>query len=83
MTHQHHVPITCLARQVATADFTSFTHILASDENNLRELVRKKPSNSTADIRLWGSYLDNKSIPDPYYGAKVSDSVPLTTISSK
>jgi len=80
MTCQHSVPITCLARQVAKADFTSFTHILASDENNLRELMRKKPSNSTADIRLWGAYLDNKSIPDPYYGAKVGDGVLLTTI---
>ncbi|KAL4266582.1 low molecular weight phosphotyrosine protein phosphatase family protein [Pleurotus pulmonarius] len=23
---------------------------------------------ATAEVRLWGSYLDNKPIPDPYYG---------------
>ncbi|KAG6878648.1 hypothetical protein C0993_001171 [Termitomyces sp. T159_Od127] len=46
----------------------SFTHILAADESNLRQLLRIKPENSTADVRLWGSYLDNKPIPDPYYG---------------
>ncbi|KAF5384982.1 hypothetical protein D9615_001397 [Tricholomella constricta] len=56
------------ARELATSDFAEFTHILAADESNLRNLMRRKPQNSTADIRLWGSYLDNKPIPDPYYG---------------
>ena len=68
---QHGVPISCKARQVTTSDFTRFTHILAADENNLRDLLRKKPSNATADIRLWGSYLDNKPIADPYYDSIV------------
>ncbi|KAG6841948.1 hypothetical protein C0991_005128 [Blastosporella zonata] len=45
-----------------------FTHILAADESNLQQLMRIKPKNSTADVRLWGSYLDNNPIPDPYYG---------------
>ena len=80
ITCQYDVPITCLARKVVMADFTSFTHILASDESNLRDLMRKKPSNSTADIRLWGAYLDNKPIQDPYYGTMVSDNVLLTTV---
>lgn len=31
-----------------------------------------KPHDATAEIRLWGSYLDNKPIPDPYYGGTVS-----------
>ncbi|KAF9527805.1 phosphotyrosine protein phosphatase I superfamily [Crepidotus variabilis] len=62
------VPIDSLARQVATSDFINFTYILASDENNLRNLERIRPSNGTATVRLWGSYLDNKPIPDPYYG---------------
>lgn len=65
---KHKVPISCKARELSSADFTEFTHILAADESNLRNIIRRKPSNSTADIRLWGSYLDNKPIPDPYYG---------------
>ncbi|KAF8222148.1 phosphotyrosine protein phosphatase [Tricholoma matsutake] len=65
---KHGVPISCTARQISALDFTRFTHILAADESNLRDLLRKKPSNATADVRLWGSYLDGRSIPDPYYG---------------
>jgi len=65
---KHKVSISSEARQIAPADFTKFTHILAADESNLRDLMRRMPQNSTADIRLWGSYLDDKSIPDPYYG---------------
>ncbi len=30
-----------------------------------------KPHDATAEIRLWGSYVDNKPIPDPYYGGIV------------
>jgi len=65
---KHNVPIDSLARQISTSDFVRFTHILAADENNLRHLQSMKPSNATAEVRLWGSYLDNKAIPDPYYG---------------
>ncbi|PPQ67041.1 hypothetical protein CVT26_009938 [Gymnopilus dilepis] len=65
---KHNVPIDSTARQVKTSDFLQFTHILAADENNLRHLNSMKPSNATAEVRLWGSYLDNKPIPDPYYG---------------
>ena len=69
---QHKVPINHEARQISESDFTRFTHILASDGSNLRHLERIKPSNSTADIQLWGSFLDNRPIPDPYYGGMVS-----------
>jgi protein-tyrosine-phosphatase len=69
---QHRVLINHKARQISTSDFTKFTYILASDESNLRNLERIKPSDSTADIRLWGSFLDNRPIPDPYYGGMVS-----------
>ncbi|KAF9455078.1 LMWPc-domain-containing protein [Macrolepiota fuliginosa MF-IS2] len=65
---KHKVPINSTARQVKTSDFTQFTHILASDKNNLRDLERIKPANATAEVRLWGSYLDNEPVPDPYYG---------------
>ncbi|KAF9244563.1 phosphotyrosine protein phosphatase I superfamily [Melanogaster broomeanus] len=30
--------------------------------------ARQKPGGATATVRLWGSYLDNKPIGDPYYG---------------
>jgi protein-tyrosine-phosphatase len=69
---KHNVPISHEAQQVKTADFTRFTHILASDNQNLRELERIKPKNATAEVRLWGSYLDDKPIPDPYYGSMVN-----------
>jgi low molecular weight phosphotyrosine protein phosphatase len=63
------VPISHGARQVCEKDFYSFTHILAADTSNLNNLLRKKPDDATAEVKLWGSYLDdNKSIPDPYYG---------------
>ncbi|KAL0951399.1 hypothetical protein HGRIS_008095 [Hohenbuehelia grisea] len=65
---KHKVPISHSARKVTQADFTHFTHILAADESNLRGLQSVKPKNATAEIRLWGSYLDNKPVPDPYYG---------------
>ena len=54
------------------ADFRRFTHILAADESNLRNLNRIKPKDATAEVRLWGSYLDGEAIPDPYYGGMVS-----------
>lgn len=65
---KHGVPIDHEAQQVSRQDFTRFTHILASDEANLRALENIKPRNATAEVRLWGSYLDGKAIPDPYYG---------------
>jgi len=65
---KNEVPIDSFARRISTLDFIQFTHILAADENNLRQLNQIKPSNTTAEVRLWGSYDDNKPIPDPYYG---------------
>jgi len=62
------VPIEHEARKVTQSDFHNFTHILASDNSNLENLLRIKPSNSTAEVKLWGSYLDGKPIADPYYG---------------
>ncbi|KAJ7293433.1 phosphotyrosine protein phosphatase I superfamily [Mycena rebaudengoi] len=66
----HNVPISHASRKLNQSDFTEFTHILASDENNLRDIKRVMPNNSTAQIRLWGSYSDGKSIPDPWYGSQ-------------
>ncbi|OSX67469.1 hypothetical protein POSPLADRAFT_1030507 [Postia placenta MAD-698-R-SB12] len=65
---EHLVPIRHSAQQVTAEDFRKFTHILAADEANLRSLEQKKPRDATAEVKLWGSYLDNKPIGDPYYG---------------
>ncbi|EIN14089.1 phosphotyrosine protein phosphatase [Punctularia strigosozonata HHB-11173 SS5] len=65
---KHKVPISHSARQVEPEDFRRFTHILASDESNLQNLLRMKPGHATADVKLWGSYDDGKPIADPYYG---------------
>ncbi|KAI0257670.1 phosphotyrosine protein phosphatase [Lactifluus subvellereus] len=62
------VPISHIARQVNQRDFYDFTHILASDNANLDALRRIRPHDSTAEVRLWGSYLDGAQIADPYYG---------------
>jgi len=67
---KHNIPINHKARSYNGRDFVNFTHILAADEKNYRELLRMKPANTSAEIRLWGSYLDDEPIPDPYYGSK-------------
>lgn len=68
---QHDTPIHHRARQIKSSDFMTFTHILASDQSNLGRLRDFQPKNSTAQVRLWGSYLDGEPIPDPYYGGIV------------
>ncbi|KAI0788524.1 phosphotyrosine protein phosphatase [Abortiporus biennis] len=65
---KYQIAINHHARQVTQSDFKTFSHILASDEANLRNLHNMKPRNATAEVRLWGSYLDDKAIEDPYYG---------------
>lgn len=69
---QYGISIDHEARQVNQRDFYNFTHILASDESNLNNLLRIKPGDSTAEVKLWGSYLDGQPIADPYYGGAVS-----------
>lgn len=61
-TRQHGVPINSVARQVSREDFNKFTHILAADESNLANLQRIKPAGSKAEVRLFGSYDDDKAI---------------------
>ncbi|KAF8846238.1 LMWPc-domain-containing protein [Paxillus ammoniavirescens] len=65
---KHNIPINHSARQVKEVDFRTFQYILAADESNLRSLVAKQPREGIATVRLWGSYLDDKPIGDPYYG---------------
>ncbi|KAI0286920.1 phosphotyrosine protein phosphatase [Russula aff. rugulosa BPL654] len=65
---KYEIPISHEARQVSQKDFYNFTHILASDGSNLNDLLSIKPGESTAEVKLWGSYHDGKPIADPYYG---------------
>lgn len=58
------------ARQVTAADFECFTHILAMDRDNLRNLQKLAPAGHTAELKLFLDYAGytDKSVPDPYFG---------------
>jgi protein-tyrosine phosphatase len=59
------------ARQVCREDFTRFDLMLAMDEQNLRELRRLAPPESTARIALFREFApggEGGPVPDPYYG---------------
>ena len=58
------------ARQITPEDYTKFELILGFDNENIRNLERMKPKNSTAQIRLVTFFNEknkNKIIEDPYY----------------
>ena len=58
------------ARQLRLDDFDSFDLIFAMDRDNLRNLVRLAPHDSSADIHLFMDFVSGASrdVPDPYYG---------------
>ena len=58
------------ARQLTLEDFTAFDLIFAMDRDNLRNLVRLAPHDSSADIHLFMDYASGttRDVPDPYYG---------------
>lgn len=59
------------ARQVAPSDFSRFTHILALDAQNLRDLRRLKPPASSARLSLLLDHVpgrEGEAVADPYYG---------------
>ncbi|AYF87299.1 low molecular weight phosphotyrosine protein phosphatase [Pseudomonas sp. DY-1] len=60
------------ARQVGRGDFGDFDLILAMDENNLANLRRLCPGDSTAklDLFLRRYQLELDEVPDPYYGGE-------------
>ena len=53
------------ARQVGADDFRSFDLILAADEQNLRALRRRCPTELHGRLQL---FLGDVGLPDPYYG---------------
>lgn len=56
------------ARQVTKEDFQQYEYILCFDEQNIRGLKRLQPKDSTATVRLLGSFIaEGKVVADPYY----------------
>ena len=58
------------ARQVRGEDFRSFDYVLALDPQNLRDLRKIAPSDTTARIALLMDFLPGRvgeGVPDPYY----------------
>lgn len=55
--------------KITEDDFTKFDWIFGMDHNNIEELNRIKPSNSSAKIELLGKYDPQGEliIKDPYY----------------
>ncbi len=58
------------ARQVSSADFSSFDYILAMDAQNLRDLQAMCPAHFSGELDLFLHYGSGhlSEVPDPYYG---------------
>ena len=58
------------ARQLRAEDFNSHDLIFAMDRDNLRNIVRLAPHDSSADIHLFMDFVGGtaRDVPDPYYG---------------
>jgi protein-tyrosine phosphatase len=61
------------ARQLTLDDFNRYDLIFAMDRDNLRNLVRLAPHDSSADIHLFMDFVsaEGRDVPDPYYGGPV------------
>lgn len=60
-------------RQLEISDFTRFTHILAMDHDNLRNIRRIEPDNATAQVCLLLDVVEGRegaAVADPYYGGE-------------
>ena len=59
------------ARVVTSNDFRDFDHLIALDNQNLRDLKSIEPANGTAKLSLLADYIEGRTgddIADPYYG---------------
>jgi protein-tyrosine phosphatase len=59
------------ARQLASADFARFTHIVALDADNLDHMRRMQPASATARLSLLLDHVPGRqgeAVADPYYG---------------
>lgn len=60
----------CRARQVRGEDFRSFDYILALDPQNLRDLRKMAPGDTSAKVALLMDYVPGRAgqgVQDPYY----------------
>ncbi len=58
-------------RQVRKSDFHDFDHVIALDENNLRDLRALRPDDATASLSLLLDHVPGRegaAVADPYYG---------------
>lgn len=61
------------ARKLETSDFQNFDYILAMDEDNLDNILNKKPPKSKAKLFLFMDFHPDETVrevPDPYYGGE-------------
>lgn len=61
----------CRARRVTPQDFTSFSHIVALDPENLSALRAIQPIRGTAELSLLLDHVagrEGQAVADPYYG---------------
>jgi len=59
------------ARVVTPADFRRFTHIVALDAQNLKDLKAIRPADATADLSLLLDHVPGRegaAVADPYFG---------------
>ncbi|TDO96890.1 low molecular weight protein-tyrosine-phosphatase [Marinomonas balearica] len=59
------------ARQVVVSDFYKFDWVLAMDRSNLQNLLAMRPKDATANVVMFGEYVETVSfgeVDDPYYG---------------
>ncbi|WP_404338276.1 low molecular weight protein-tyrosine-phosphatase [Sphingomonas sp. MMS12-HWE2-04] len=71
VARRHGIDISGLrGRQIEAGDFTRFTHILALDPQNLRDLRAAEPSDATAELGLLLDLVpgrEGQAVRDPYY----------------
>ena len=63
--------LTSISRPVTAADFDRFDLIVGMDDDNIRDLRRKAPAGSRAEIRKMTDFcmrFAETEVPDPYYG---------------
>ena len=69
---RHGVDISGLrARQVRSADFTRFDHVIALDHENLANLRRLAPADATAELSLLLDHVPGRAgqaVADPWFG---------------
>ncbi len=59
------------ARQVTASDFHDFGHVIAMDNQNLRDLAAMRPANAVAKLSLFFDHIEDRAgedVADPYYG---------------